>query len=64
LGWWRGKTKDMGINKPLDSLQESDLQTLIDNQVSEGKTIEYKDILPGNADSKKRGLHGRDKELS
>ena len=36
----------MLFNKPLAEIKESDLQTLIDNQVPEGKTIEYKSILP------------------
>jgi hypothetical protein len=35
-------------NKPLDSIEESDLQALVDNKVSEGKTIEYKESLPLN----------------
>lgn len=41
-------------NKPLESIDESDLQALLDNQVAEGKTIEYKQALPGNSDSDKR----------
>src|SRR2546421_6869894 len=44
----------MLFNKPLAEIKESDLQTLIDNQVPEGKTIEYKSILPGNADGDKK----------
>src|SRR6266566_793857 len=44
----------MAVNKPLDSIEESDLQQLIDNQVPEGKTIEYKDVLPGNSDGDKK----------
>lgn len=44
----------MAINKSLNSIEESDLQTLINNQVSEGKTIEYKDVLPGNSDGDKK----------
>lgn len=41
------------IPKPLDNIQEADLQTLIDNQIAEGKTIEYKRELPGMADGEK-----------
>lgn len=41
-------------NKPLESIDESDFQALLDNQVAEGKTIEYKQALPGNSDSDKR----------
>src|SRR2546421_770826 len=44
----------MLFNKPLAEIKESDLQTLIDNQVPEGKTIEYKSILPSNADGDKK----------
>ncbi len=44
----------MLFNKPLAEIDESDLQTLVDNQVPEGKTIEYKSILPGNADVDKK----------
>lgn len=41
-------------NKPLESIEESELQALIDNQVSERKTIEYKQSLPSNSDKDKR----------
>lgn len=44
----------MALNRPLDSVEESDLQELIDNQVPEGKTIEYKEALPGNSDGDKK----------
>src|SRR5260370_19444517 len=44
----------MALNKSLDSIEESDLQALIDNQVPEGKSIEYKEALPGNADGDKK----------
>jgi predicted HTH transcriptional regulator len=44
----------MVLNKPLESIQESDLQALVDNQVTERKTIEYKEALPGNADGDKK----------
>src|SRR5260370_35585410 len=44
----------MALNKSLDSIEESDLQALIDNQVPEGKTIEYKKALPGNSDGDKK----------
>jgi hypothetical protein len=37
----------MLFNKPLAEIKESDLQTLIDNKVSERKIIEYKRDLPG-----------------
>jgi len=38
----------------LEAIEESDLQALVDNQVSERKTIEYKEALPGNADGDKK----------
>lgn len=41
-------------NQPLDSIEESDLQSLVDNQVSEKKAIEYKESLPGHTDSVKK----------
>lgn len=44
----------MALNKPLTSVEESDLQALVDNQVSEHKTFEYKEALPGNADGDKK----------
>src|SRR5712692_5727131 len=44
----------MALNKPLEFIEESDLQALVDNQVSERKTIEYKAALPGNADGDKK----------
>lgn len=40
--------------KPLEAVNENDLQALIDNQVREGKTIDYKESLPGNTDSDKK----------
>lgn len=42
------------INKPIDQITESDLQSLIDNAVAERKTIEYKQILQANSDSEKK----------
>lgn len=42
------------IPKPPDKITEQDLQSLIDNSVAEGKTIEYKQELPGPLDSDKK----------
>jgi len=39
------------IQKPLDQITEADLQDLIDNQIQEHKTIEYKQALPTKAPS-------------
>ena len=44
----------MPLDKPLDDLAESDLQTLISDQVTERKTIEYKENLPSGSDSDKK----------
>jgi hypothetical protein len=40
--------------KPLDQIRGSDLQSLVDNQVSERKHLEYKRSLPANSDSDKK----------
>src|SRR6266516_3540896 len=40
----------MPLEKSLESIGESDLRALIENQVSERKTIEYKRSLHGNSD--------------
>ncbi|MFH1010385.1 MAG: ATP-binding protein [bacterium] len=43
--------------KPLESVKESDLQDLVENRVSEGRTLEYKECLPeDNRDAKKEFL--------
>lgn len=44
----------MPLNKQLESIEESDLQELVDNKVAEGKTIEYKQSLPSNSDREKK----------
>ncbi len=41
------------IPKHIRDIAPGDLQALVDNEVREGKTIEYKLELPGNADSQK-----------
>jgi hypothetical protein len=42
------------FEKPIESIQESDLRSLVDNQVPEGKTIDYKEALPDNSDKGKK----------
>ena len=42
------------INKPLEQITELDLQALVNNKVTENKTIEYKQALPGNSDADKK----------
>ena len=39
---------------PIHSIDENSLLSLMDNRVSEGKTIEYKERLPGNSDGDKK----------
>jgi hypothetical protein len=41
-------------DKQLESIEETDLQTLVDNKVRERKTIEYKKSLPGHSDRDKQ----------
>ena len=41
-------------NKPLEAICEDDLQALIENQVAEGKMIEYKESLPGASTNDKK----------
>lgn len=41
------------IPRPLDAITQDDLQQLIENRVNEGKTIEYKQALPGGSDGDK-----------
>lgn len=42
------------IAKSVDQITEEDLQALKDNKVSERKTMEYKQALPGNSDKEKK----------
>jgi hypothetical protein len=44
----------MLTNKSLDDVTEQDLIALKDDQVRESKTIDYKEMLPDNSDSKKK----------
>ena len=40
--------------KPLESVNETDLQALVVNEIAEGKSIEYKIMLPKNSDNDKK----------
>lgn len=42
------------FHKDTDSLTETDLVSLIENTVREGRNIEYKEDLPGNSDDDRR----------
>ncbi len=44
----------MTLDKPLDGVSEADLQSLVANQVPEGRQIEYKEVLPSNRDADKK----------
>jgi hypothetical protein len=44
----------MVINKNIEQITEEDLQALIDNEVVEHKTIEYKQTLPGGSPREKK----------
>jgi predicted HTH transcriptional regulator len=44
----------MPLDKPLDEIDESDLEKLIFDRVAECKTIEYKQALPSKSDDDKR----------
>ena len=44
------------INKILESITLADLQSLKENEVAEGKTIEYKRDLPGESPDEKRKM--------
>ena len=42
------------IHKPFDGITKEDIDALIPNEVREGRTVEYKSILPGGSDSDKK----------
>lgn len=42
------------IPKAIDAITKSDIDTLVQNKTLERRTIEYKQILPGNSDDDKR----------
>lgn len=42
------------INRDIEQITKADLQALVDNGVTERKTIEYKQALPGNSDKEKK----------
>src|SRR5947207_5309229 len=42
------------IPKELDTIAKEDIDALITNAVSEGRTIEYKEQLPGGSDEDKK----------
>jgi hypothetical protein len=42
------------IQKPFDQIDKSDIEALVTEKVEEGRTIEYKQALPGNQDKDKK----------
>jgi predicted HTH transcriptional regulator len=44
------------ISKPIDKIEWSDLESLIDDQISERRTIDYKRSLPSNSDDDKKNF--------
>jgi hypothetical protein len=44
----------MSLEKPIEQVVEADLRTLIENQVSERKTADYKQALPGKSNGERK----------
>lgn len=44
----------MALDKPIDQISAEDILALVDNKVPEGKALEYKRDVVGNADDEKR----------
>jgi hypothetical protein len=42
------------IQKPFDRIEKADIESLVTNEVREGRTLEYKQALPTNLDDDKR----------
>ena len=42
------------IQKALDFIATTDIDALITNAVAESKSLEYKELLPGNSDEDKK----------
>lgn len=42
------------LNKPLDQITKADIESLVENEVGEGKNIDYKLELPGRSDGDKK----------
>ena len=49
----------MWLNKPLKEITEIDLQTLVNNQIGERKTLEYKQSLPRYDDMQNEKVNGK-----
>jgi hypothetical protein len=44
------------VNRPFDQVAKEDIESLVVNEVKEGRTLEYKEALPTNSDDAKREL--------
>jgi hypothetical protein len=42
------------LNKPLESITKEDLENLVNEEVPEGPTLDYKERLPGRSDGDKK----------
>jgi len=42
------------IPKPVDEINKSDIETLVDLKTAERRTLDYKELLPGNTDEEKK----------
>ena len=41
------------INKPFDLIEKADVDALVADEVREGRTVDYKETVPGSADGEK-----------
>ena len=46
------------IDKAIDKIEPADLERLVQNGVAEGRTLEYKEELPGGTDDDRREFLG------
>jgi hypothetical protein len=51
------------IAKSLEDITEADLKALIDNQVAESRTLDYKRQLPINSDEKKQKIEEKEQKI-
>ncbi len=42
------------IQKPFDKIEKADIDALVENSVAEGRTLDFKKLLPGKGDSDKK----------
>ena len=44
------------IAKPLEAIEPADIDQLVADKVAESRTLDYKEKLPGQSDSEKKGV--------